>query len=307
MSISAIVIAKNAQEVIAKCLQSVQFADEIILLDIKSTDKTVEIAQKYTNQVVDYKKDSKFVEPVRNYALSLATKSWTLVLDADEEIPATLAQKLLTTDRENSADVFYLARKNIVSGAWMQHTGWWPDYQLRFFKKGLVSWGTQIHSPATIKKGCKIEYLAPSEELAILHHNYKNTKDYINRLDRYTDIEAEQKQALVQNDFVISNSSLLRVFSDDWFRRFFAQEGYKDGVRGFYLSLMQAIYQMTVQMKIFDQLDNQQKLEKNDQTELLKNLRHFQKELNYWVKDLEIKEKNGLIRLLAILKRKFNL
>jgi len=307
MSISAVVIAKNAEEVIAKNLKSVQFADEIILVDIKSSDKTTKIAQEYCSKIVSYKEDSRFVEPVRNYALSLATKNWILILDADEEIPPSLAKKFLEIDQKNLTDVCYLARKNMVSGAWMQHTGWWPDYQLRFFKKGLVSWGEKIHSQAIIKNDCKVEFLEAKEEWAILHHNYKDTKDYINRLDRYTDIEAEQRLPLVKDNFTISSSSLLKAFSDDWLRRFFAQDGYKDGVRGFYLSLMQAIYQMTVQMKIFDQLDNQKKLEKDDQFELLKNLRHFQKELNYWVRDLEIKEKTGLQKLVAILKRKLNL
>ncbi len=239
--------------------------------------------------------------------LAQVKKDWALVLDGDEEIPESLALKLVEIDRKDLGDVYYLPRKNMVSGVWMQHTGWWPDRQLRFFKNSLVSWPKKIHSQPIIKDGLEPSFLEAKEELAISHHNYKDTKDYLSRFDRYTDIEAEQKTPKNIEDFSISSSTLLKVFSDDWFRRFFAEEGHKDGVRGFYLSLMQAAYQMTVQMKIFDKLNNQKSLEKNNKQTLLKDLHHFQKELNYWISDLEIKEEKGLNKFFAVLKRKFSL
>lgn len=307
MSISAVVIAKNAEKIIKKSLESVQFANEVILVDIKSTDQTSEIAKKYCTRVCDYGQDSTFVEPVRNFALSQAKKDWILVLDADEEIPESLAKKLQEIDRKDLGNVYYLPRKNMVSGAWMQHTGWWPDYQLRFFKNGLVTWGNKIHGQAKIAGGYKASTLEATEEMAILHHNYQNTKDYLLRFDRYTDIEAEQKSHELTDQFSISQSALLKAFSDDWLRRYFAREGYKDGVRGFYLSLMQAVYQMTVQMKIFDRLANKKTLEKDEQQDLIKDLRHFQKELNYWIGDLEIKQKKGLRKFWVSLKRKLGL
>ena len=307
MSISVVVIAKNAEEIIQKSLKSVQFADEVILVDIESTDKTTEIAKRYCTKVYSYGKDSAFVEPVRNFALEKATKDWILVLDADEEIPVSLAEQLQEIDQKDLGDAYYLPRKNMVSGAWMKHTGWWPDYQLRFFKNGLVSWGNKIHGKAEISTGRKATILEAEEGLAILHHNYKDVKDYLLRFDRYTDIEAEQKARELADKFSISQSSLLKVFSDDWFRRYFAKEGYRDGVRGFYLSLMQAAYQMTVQMKIFDHFDNKKSLETDNQQDLIRDLRHFQKELNYWISDLEIKQKKGLGRFWITLKRKLGL
>lgn len=307
MSISVVVIAKNSEETIAKGLKSVQFADEVILVDIKSTDETIKIAQKYCSKIYNYAEDSRFVEPVRNFALAKATKEWILVLDGDEEIPDSLAKKLLEIDQKDLGDIYYLPRKNIVSGAWMRHTGWWPDHQLRFFKNGAVSWPKKIHSQPIIKDGFQPNFLESKEEFAILHHNYSDTKDYLSRFDRYTDIEAEQRVEKNGENFSISSSVLLKAFSDDFLRRFFANDGHKDGVRGFYLSIMQAAYQMTVQMKVFDQMGNKESFEKNSQKTLIKDLRHFQKELNYWVSDLEIKEKKGLSKLIATLKRKIGL
>lgn len=307
MSISVVVIAKNAADIIEKNLKSVQFANEVILIDIESTDNTTALAKKYCTKIFSYGKDSKFVEPVRAFALAKVSKDWVLVLDADEEIPESLAKKLVEIDQDDSGEAYYLARKNMVTGAWMKHTGWWPDYQLRFFKNGLVSWSEKIHSQPIVKSKSKPSFLEAKEDLAILHHNYKDVSDYLKRFDRYTDIEAEQKAKTEKANFVISQSSLLKAFSDDWFRRFFAKEGYRDGIRGFYLSTMQAAYQMTVQMKIFDHYQHDEELEKNNQENLIKDLHKFKKELNYWINDLEMKNKKGFEKLIFIIKRKFNL
>lgn len=307
MSISVVVISKNAEKVITNNLKSVQFADEVILVDIKSSDETKELAKKYCSKIYSYKEDSRFVEPVRNYALSKATKDWILVLDADEEVPPTLADELQAIDIKDNADVCYIPRKNIFSGYYMKHTAWWPDYQLRFFKNGMVGWSDKIHAMPKIKKGAKVLNLEAREGLAILHHNYRDIKDYLERFDRYTDIEAEQIAKLGKSKFAISESSLLKEFSDDWFRRFFDKDGYKDGVRGFYLSFMQPAYQMTKQMKAFDLFGNDPTLEKHDRPTLIKDLKRFQKELDYWIRDLEIKEKKGLPKLIAMVRRKFSL
>lgn len=302
MSISVVVIAKNSQQTIEQTLKSVQFADEVILVDILSTDDTLRIAEKYCTRIYNFEHDSKFVEPVRNFALAKAKKDWVLVLDADEEIPSTLADKLQEIDQKDLGDVFYLPRKNIVSGFFMQHTAWWPDYQLRFFKRDLVSWSDKIHAAPVIATNQQVSHLEIKEELAILHHNYKDTADYLSRFNRYTDIEAEQKTL-----DIISPATLLRVFSDDLFRRFFAKEGHLDGVRGLYLSVMQAAYQMTVQMKIFDRLGNKASLEKNSQAETIQAWRCFQKELNYWVSDLEIKHSRGFRKIIALIRKKLSL
>lgn len=304
MSISVVVIAKNAKNTIASVLKSVQFAEEVILVDIKSGDETTELAKKYTSRIYHYHEDTRFVEPVRNFAISKATKDWVLVLDADEEIPSTLAIKLQELSRSEDNHAFYLPRKNLVSGFWMQHTGWWPDYQLRFFRKGLVTWSDTIHGRPIIADKKEARILEAKEEWAILHHNYADTKDYLARFDRYTDIEAMQKSQLIGSDFIISSSTLLQTFSDDFLRRFFQKEGYLDGARGFYMSIMQAAYQMTVQMKIFDLLGNQANLEKDPQQLILSDLRHFQKDLNYWIDDLAVKKSKGIQKLFALLRRK---
>jgi (heptosyl)LPS beta-1,4-glucosyltransferase len=308
MSISAIVIAKDAEKIIEKTLKSVQFADEIILVDIKSKDDTVIKAKKLASRIYKFPKDSRFVEPVRNFALEKSNKDWILVLDADEEIPPTLAEELIKVSQNPEKEAYYLPRKNIVFKKWMQHTAWWPDYQLRFFKKGVITWSEEIHAQPLLNgkevKRENVAILENKEDLAIIHHNYDSVKEYLERFNRYTDIEAEQKKT---ENFSISATALFKTFKDDLFTRFFKREGYKDGAHGLYLSIAQGLYQMTTQMKIWGSFNNDSQLEKTSQEELINTFKEFQKELDFWIKDLEIKEKKGLAKIWAQLKRKIGL
>lgn len=307
MSISVVLIVKNAQDTIVPVLKSVSFAQEIIVVDIQSSDDTRKLAQKYTKHVFDFGQDSRFVEPVRNFALNKASQNWVLVLDGDEEVSPELAKKLLAIASDpDSVDAYYLPRKNLFSGYFMRHTGWWPDYQLRFFRRGRVSWSKQIHARPLLAAGTKTQKLPAEEGLALIHHNYNSTSDYLSRFARYTDIEAEQKLT-VEPKAQFSSSGLLKDFADDFLRRLFAEQGYRDGVRGFYLSVMQAAYQMTVKMKMFDLMGNSAAADQSNPKQLLLDLRSFQKELNYWINEAQLQGATGIRKWWFRLKRKINL
>ena len=159
------------------------------MVDIKSKDDTIVNAKDLASKIYKFPRDSRFVEPVRNFALEKATKDWVLILDADEEISETLAKKLIELSQNTDKDAFYLARKNIVFNKWMAHTAWWPDYQLRFFRNGMITWGEKIHAQPLykgelIKKDKldifknKIAILEKNENLAIIHHNYSDLNEY---------------------------------------------------------------------------------------------------------------------------------
>lgn len=309
-TISAVIIAKNAAAHIKRTVESAAFAAEVLLIDIKSQDDTVALAKAAGAKTIAYKSDSDFVEPVRNFALAQAKGDWILLLDADEEVPASLAVKLqeLAANPPAKIAAFFLPRYNLIFGDWLAHTGWWPDYQLRFFKKDSVSWQEQIHSQPLLhgkplsKQKQLVEFLPSVTALALIHHNYDNVGEYLARLNRYTDIEAGQQTA--DDQFQISSSSLLANFKDELFRRLFAKQGYLDGPRGFYLSLLQAIYQMTVQMKTWGRLGYAGQHQQFDQASLLRDLRQFEKELHYWIDDMEIKQATPAKKLWLQLKRK---
>lgn len=309
MSISAVVIGKNAQAHLEACLQSVAFADEIIFFDIRSTDNSVEIARQFTTHITIADKEYGFVEPLRNQALRLASKDWTLLLDTDEEIPSSLAKYLQEIAVTPANTAYFLPRKNLFHGYFLQHTGWWPDYQLRFFPTGKVSWPEKIHGQPQLTLSSR--NLPIKEDLAIIHHNYPDTSEYLRRFNNYTDIEAEQQIAALTSDqrstWHLTPAALLKTFSDDFLRRLFQQQGYQDGTRGLYLSILQAAYQMSVQMKMAEQLHKDLPATPAEIRQFTQALTQFQKDYNYWVADLQIKEHSGLGKIFAMIKRKLGL
>jgi glycosyltransferase involved in cell wall biosynthesis len=294
--ISVVVNTYNEEINIARCLKSVSFVDEIIVCDMHSSDKTVEIARKLGAKIYYHQKEG-FVEPARNFAISKATNEWILVLDADEEISATLAEKLkeIITNKE---DISYMEipRKNIIFNKWMKASGWWPDYQVRFFKKGTVEWSDKIHSkPKT--KGQELRLLA-NEDLAIIHHHYSSISQFVERMNRYTDIQAKQ---ISDDGYRFKWQDLIIKPVDEFLSRFFANQGFEDGLHGLALGLLQGFSHLLVYLKIWE-------LEKFTQQSIdLKSLKTLtdkkNKEIVYWYK-YSILSQNPLKRIIQKAKNK---
>lgn len=245
--ISVIVNTRNEEENIKRCLESVKWADEIIVVDMYSTDKTVEIAKKLGAKIF-FHKYTLIVEPGRNFALSKVTGDWVLILDADEEISSDLA-KILKHLAENHEDLSYyrLPRKNIIFGKWIRHSLWWPDYVIRFFKKGSVRWSEKIHSvPLTRGEGKDLE---AKEINAIIHYNYNSITQYLERLNCYTNFQAED---LMNSGYKFSWRDMLKKPMGEFLSRFFAGEGYKDGLHGLALAILQAFSELVKYLKVWE-------------------------------------------------------
>jgi len=244
--ISAVINTYNEEKKLSRALASIKgFANEIIVVDMMSTDRTVDIAKKYGARVFKHKRIS-FVEPARNFAISKAKNDWVIILDADEEIPETLKIFLKQEVKEPQAEFYRLPRKNIIFGKWMKHTGWWPDYNIRFFKKGTVTWNQVIHSvPMTTGVGFD---LPASEELSIKHKAYSSVEEYVSRMNRYTSVQARELNRIkIEFDWTF----LIMKPSSEFLRRYFAEEGFKDGIHGLALSLLQALSELVVYVKLW--------------------------------------------------------
>lgn len=284
--ISVVIITYNEEHNINACLESVQWADEIVVVDTGSTDDTVALAKQYTNRVFSHKHVG-YVEPVRNFAISKAKGDWILLLDADERIPQTLVQQIQKLISESSsAHAFFLPRKNIIFGKWMEHTGWWPDYNMRLFKKGAVIWQDKIHSQPNIQG--KSEQLDPIEENAIVHQNYVSVSQYMSKLLVYTDIEASE-----QSNKKISWLDMVREPAGEFLRRYFAGKGYKDGMHGLILSILQAFSVFLVQVKVWEK----QGFSSKDQPSLSEVFKEFKKitaEFGYWFTTALVEQAKGV-------------
>lgn len=299
--ISVVICTFNEEEKIGGCLESVKWADEIVVVDDGSTDKTVAIAKKFTDKIFHHKNEG-YVEPARNFAVGCATGDWILVLDADEQISKALAEKLREiTHLETQAVGVSIPRKNIIFSKWIMHTGWWPDYQLRFFKKGLIVWPQTIHKQPELK-GLGIE-LEAKEDNSIIHHHYETVAEYLRKMNLYTSIEAA--------DFIKANNEfiwidLIRKPFSEFLSRFFARSGYKDGLHGLVLAFLQAVSMFVVTLKVWEK----QGFEEVDAEVLVKETeqeaKKMRKELLHWFTTEKVNAiKNPLQRNAYKLLRKF--
>lgn len=287
-TLSVVINARNEAEELKRLLISVHtIANEIVVVDMMSTDKTQAIAKKYGAIVYEHKPLS-YVEPARNFGISKATGDWILILDPDEEISTSLAQKikeLVLSDA--SADYYALPRKNMIFGTWIKHSRWWPDYTIRLFKKGFVSWSETIHAvPLTQGTG---KDLTPDESLAITHHSYSSVEDYITRLNRYTTV---QSKSLIQDGYTLSPKDLLTKPLSEFISRYFAAEGYKDGLHGLVLAGLQAFSEFIVYTKVWQ---GEKFIEKKlSVLEVIAIMKKGESDLHYWQADTRIKHGSGI-------------
>jgi glycosyltransferase involved in cell wall biosynthesis len=244
--ISVVITVLNEEAKIKACLESVKWADEIVVVDDGSTDGTVSLAKQYTDKVFHHVSQG-FVEPARNFAIGKATGDWILILDADETVPQSLADKLREITSEEHANCVRIPRKNIIFGKWMQNTGWWPDYNIRFFKKGAVSWTDKIHSQPNIK-GLVID-LGPDEKFALVHYNYDSISQFLRKLDSYTTVTAQER---VVSERAFRWNEIIESPVQEFLSRYFARKGYKDGLHGLVLSLLMAFYEFVICLKVWE-------------------------------------------------------
>ena len=291
MKISLVVNTLNEEENIRRCLESARsLVDEIVIVDMESSDKTCDLARQFTNKIFSHPKLG-YVEPARNFAIEKASGEWILILDADETISSSLGSKLKEIAQMNECDYVRLPRKNLVFDKWLMHTGWWPDYKIRFFKKGMVSWNEEIHSvPLTYGTGFD---LPATEENAIIHYNYSSISQFLERLNRYTD---QQTKELLEGNYVFAWQDLIRRPTNEFLSRFFSWEGYKDGLHGFILSSLQAISSFVTYLKAWESQKFPQKDDILD--DVSKEIKKSGQDYKFWFWEKSAKRQNVFSKLL---------
>ncbi len=273
--ISAVINTFNEEANIKRAIESVKWADEIIVCDMHSSDQTVKVAKKFGAKIAYHKKEE-YVELARNFAISKAISDWILVVDPDEEVPQSLAVRLVEISRKmKRIDYVRLPRKNTIFGKWMKASMWWPDYNIRFFRKGKVAWTNKIHRPPEAR-GAGLD-LPEDEKWAIVHHHYESVSQFLQRMDRYTKI---QSMELKKEGYKFSWQDLISKPLREFLSRFFANRGYEDGLHGLALSLLQAFSFLAVYLKVWEMDKFKEQELKLEELELIK--KQAGEELNYW-------------------------
>lgn len=253
--ITAVINVRNEAENLKKCLKSIKnFADEIIVVDMHSTDGSSQVAADYGAKVYPYRW-MKVVEPARNFALSKAAGKWIILLDPDEYLNKTLKKELKKITQRTDVDWVKIPRKNIIFGKWLRHCRSWPDYLIRFFKNGSVTWKKEIHSqPITQGNG---HTLIDSEKLAIRHQNYTSITQFVEQAVRYSGIQAEE---LFNSDYKLKTSDFLLKPVQEFNSRFYFAEGFKDGVHGLIFSLLQSFAIALIYIRLWEMQGSSEKV-----------------------------------------------
>ena len=230
--LSVTIITKNEEAAIAACLASVAWADEIIVLDSASTDKTVEICKAH-GAIVHSTTQWPGFGPQKNSALSFATHDWVLSIDADERVSAALREEIEQALSLNTINVAYqIPRSSSYCGQFMRHSGWWPDYVLRLFPKSQATFSDDIVHEHVIFKG-EIKTL----KNPLLHISYTNLEEVLDKTNRYSS-DGATKLAGRGKTASLSSAVLHGLWA--FLRTYFLRLGFLDGRMGFILAVSNA-------------------------------------------------------------------
>jgi glycosyltransferase involved in cell wall biosynthesis len=241
MKVSGIVVTKNEETNICECLESLKWADEIIIVDSNSNDKTIKIAKKYSNKIYSVEIDN--VAEKRKFAIDKSSFDWILFLDADERITPELNSEIINLSvSEASPFGYYINRKNFYLGKWIKHCGLYPDYQLRLFRKDKAKVTDRI-----VHEGIEID--GPTENLKnhILHYSCRDLYQMVHKVNYYSTLEAKEH---LQNKKHITKVGVFTHSISAFFRIFISRKGYKDKLQGFFVSFSDSITNLLTHLKL---------------------------------------------------------
>ncbi|MGA8764786.1 MAG: glycosyltransferase family 2 protein [Candidatus Sulfotelmatobacter sp.] len=240
MTISVTIVAMDEEANIGRTLASVRWADEIVLVDSGSTDRTCEIARGYGARVV--------LEPWRGYvaqkqyAIDLCSEDWVLLLDADEEVSPGLAEEIRTVVAgANAAGGYKIPRQNLFIGRWLRHGGFYPDPKLRLFRRGHGF--VTGHDP---HDRCELKPDAPQQtrqfKHSIVHYTYPSLALYLGHMNRYSSLGAEMAVAKGNGRVGFSVINIVLRPLATFIYNYFFRLGFLDGREGLLLHLYHAVY-----------------------------------------------------------------
>ena len=233
MNLSVVIPTLNEEKDLPECLESLKgLADEVIVVDSGSTDKTVEIATRFGVKIVNHPFTS--YSGTRNFGDSQVRGDWILSIEADVTISPELSEEITKAINLEKFDAYFIGRVNIIWGAKVLHADWSPkdDFHIWLYRRGIGEWQSLVHEEfVTDKKaGMLINFL--------MHKNYKTVSEYIDKINKYSELAIRQKNYFPDWWFL-----------RDFFKRYFYKLGFLDGYRGLFLSYLQSVYYLTLSVK----------------------------------------------------------
>ncbi len=240
--ISVVIVTKNEEENIKDALESAKDFSEIIVIDSFSSDQTIDICKKYTENV--FQEEWKGYAKQKQKGIDRASMPWVLILDADERLTPELKSEIFTALDDKSDSGFYIPRKNFFLGRWIRHGGWWPDYTLRLFRKDRAYIEErEVHEKVVVKGSTK--YLKNSME----HHTSRTLSDFLKKIEDYSTLSAKEiGRKGIKPGILSLIVRPLFTFS----KMFFLRLGFLDGKHGLILSLLYSYYTFLKYVKAWE-------------------------------------------------------
>jgi len=244
--ISAIIITYNEEKNIRDCLESIKWADEIILVDSHSIDRTVDIAKEYTDKILNRTWEGFAAQ--KDFAYRQAKGDWVLSIDADERVTPELKNEILKVISEDKeAEGFKIPRRNFFLGKWIRTCHWYPDYQLRLFRNGKA----RMHF-VKVHEGFLVEGMTKELKHDLIHLTFENLADIYRKINYYSTLAAEEKwERKKVGAFSIFLHATAAFFTD-----FISRKGFKDGIHGFLVSTINMSTNLLTYIKIWEKQRN---------------------------------------------------
>lgn len=295
IKISAVISAYNEEKKIKRCLESLKWVDEIIFVDNSSVDSTVQIAKNYTDKIIAQKNDPGNIDIQKNTGIEKASGDWILLVDADEEVSMELADEIRQLnfgEIEEQINSFYIPRKNIIFGKWIEHSGWYPDWQIRLFRNGKGKYNKKHYHEMISVEG-KTCYLNEH----IIHYNYETVAQFLHKhLFLYAPNEADE---MISRGYVFDWRGIIRMPMSEFLSRYFAREGFRDGFHGLVLAVLMAFYHAGIFLNIWEKERFNEQKGQNILGGFEEEIKKSSKEIKFWLNTGKVNAEKNFFRKYA--------
>ena len=243
-SVSAIVVCFNEEHNIGDCLESLRWCDEVVVVDSFSTDRTPEICRQYTDRFIQ--REWAGYRDQKAFAHSQATKDWVLLVDSDERVTPMLRDEIQASLTRDGGECAGYAVPRLVHylDRWWWRGGWYPDYDVRLFRRERATWGGSDPHEKILVDG-KVRRLKNP-----LHHfSYRNIEDHMQRINRFTSISSQELRK--EGGRWRLSDAILRP-AVRFFRSYVLKRGFLEGFAGFYVALTAAVYVFLKYAKLWE-------------------------------------------------------